>query len=61
MTGKLTRRPMLKTGAALAATGFAAPRVSAQGAKTPTKVHDFLTYADVAKAEAGRPVRLLLP
>src|SRR3954465_9870547 len=47
----LTRRHVLKTGAALAATGFAAPRVSAQGAKAPTKVLDFLTYADVAKAE----------
>src|SRR5712675_2181598 len=50
--GKLTRRHVLKTGAALAATSFAAPRVSAQGAKTPTKVLDFLTYADIAKAEA---------
>src|SRR5258707_609929 len=52
LNGKLTRRHMLKTGAALAATSFAAPGVSAQGAKTPTKVLDFLTYADVAKAEA---------
>ena len=50
--GKPTRRHVLQTGAALAATSFAAPRVSAQGAKTPTKVLDFLTYADVAKAEA---------
>jgi iron(III) transport system substrate-binding protein len=50
-SGNPTRRHMLKVGAALAATAFAAPRVSAQGAKTPTKVHDFLTYADVAKAE----------
>lgn len=46
-----TRRSVLTSGAALAATAFAAPRVSAQGGKTPTKVHDFLTYADVAKAE----------
>ena len=53
MTAKITRRGLLQTGAAAAAaTTFAAPRVSAQGAKTPTKVHDFLTYADVAKAEA---------
>src|SRR5947207_3122265 len=50
--GKPTRRHVLQTGAALAATSFAAPRVSAQGAKTPTKVLDFTTYADVAKAEA---------
>src|SRR5882672_6745037 len=47
-----TRRNILKSGAALAAAAFAAPRVSAQGAKPPTKVLDFLTYADVAKAEA---------
>jgi iron(III) transport system substrate-binding protein len=52
MSNKITRRHVLKAGAALGATAFAAPRVSAQGAKTPTKVHDFLTYADVAKAEA---------
>ena len=51
MSNKITRRHVLKAGAALGAT-FAAPRVSAQGAKTPTNVHDFLTYADVAKAEA---------
>ena len=50
-SGHPSRRHVLKTGAALAAATFAAPRVSAQGAKTPTKVHDFLTYADVAKAE----------
>src|SRR5262249_401738 len=48
---KLTRRHVLKSGAAVAATAFAAPRVSAQGAKQPTKVLDFLTNADVAKAE----------
>src|SRR5262245_36076783 len=49
---KLTRRHVLKAGAAAAATTvFAAPNVSAQGAKKVTKVHDFETYADVAKAE----------
>src|SRR5437764_1519071 len=52
MPNTITRRHVLKTGAVRAATGFAAPRVSAQGAKAPTKVLDFLTYADVAKAEA---------
>ena len=52
MSNKITRRHVLKAGAALSATAFAAPRVSAQGAKTPTKVLDFTTYADVAKAEA---------
>src|SRR2546430_17129305 len=51
MPNTITRRHVLKTGAALGATAFAAPRVSAQGAKTPTKVLDFTTYADVAKAE----------
>ena len=50
--GKITRRRLLQAGAALAAAPMVAPRVSAQGAKTPTKVLDFLTYADVAKAEA---------
>ena len=55
MPNKLTRRHVLQAGAALAATAFAAPHVSAQGARTPTKVLDFLTFADVAKAEAGRP------
>ena len=48
---KLTRRHLLQAGAALAATPVFAPAVSAQGARTPTKVHDFTTYADVAKAE----------
>ena len=52
MPNRITRRHVLKTGAALGATAFAAPYVSAQGAKKPTKVHDFNTYADVAKAEA---------
>jgi iron(III) transport system substrate-binding protein len=48
---KLTRRHLLQAGAALAATPVFAPAVSAQGARTPTKVLDFTTYADVAKAE----------
>src|SRR5256886_8635639 len=52
MATTITRRQALKAGAALGATAFAAPRVSAQGAKTPTKVLDFLPYADVATAEA---------
>jgi iron(III) transport system substrate-binding protein len=51
MPNKFTRRHVLKAGAALGAGAFAAPRVSAQGAKTPTKVLDFTTHADVAKAE----------
>jgi iron(III) transport system substrate-binding protein len=50
---KFTRRQVLQAGTAAAATSMlAAPQVSAQGGKTPTKVLDFLTYADVAKAEA---------
>jgi len=52
MSKKITRRHVLTAGAALGASALAAPHVSAQGAKTPTKVHDFLTLADVAKAEA---------
>jgi iron(III) transport system substrate-binding protein len=51
MPRTITRRHVLKAGSALAATAIAAPRVSAQGAKTPTKVLDFTTFADVAKAE----------
>ncbi len=47
----VTRRTLLKAGAALPLLGVAAPAILAQGAKTPTKVLDFLTYADVAKAE----------
>src|SRR5258708_38742170 len=50
-TKTFTRRHVLKSGAALTASAFAAPRLSAQGAKPPTKVLDFLTRADVAKAE----------
>jgi iron(III) transport system substrate-binding protein len=52
---KLSRRTLLKTGAALAtavtASRLASPAVAQTVGKTPTKVHDFLTYADVAKAE----------
>src|SRR4051795_8230707 len=51
MSKQITRRHVLKAGAALAATAFVAPHLSAQGAKKATKVHDFDTYADVAKAE----------
>src|SRR5215468_4781141 len=53
--GKLTRRGMLKAGTAMTALPFlaiAAPNVLAQGvSKSPTQVLDFLTNADVAKAE----------
>src|SRR5436853_6962279 len=52
MSKTITRRRVLAAGSALAATAIAAPRVSAQGAKTATKVLDFTTFADVAKAEA---------
>jgi iron(III) transport system substrate-binding protein len=45
-----TRRAALGAGAALAALPFAG-RSLAQGARTPTKVLDFHTFADVAKAE----------
>src|SRR5947209_18505483 len=51
MSRTITRRHVLRAGAALGATALAAPRVSAQAAKTPTKVLDFMTNADVAKAE----------
>src|SRR5215208_6859183 len=51
MSKAFTRRRVLQAGAAVAATSFAASHVWAQGAKTATKVHDFTTYADVAKAE----------
>ncbi|MGH6665366.1 MAG: hypothetical protein ACREB2_10770, partial [Pseudolabrys sp.] len=51
----LTRRNMLKAGTAMAAVpllGIAAPSVLAQGtSKSPSKVLDFMTNADVAKAE----------
>src|ERR1700674_5911540 len=55
INGKLTRRRLLKAGTAITAIpffGIAAPRVLAQGlSKSPTKVLDFMTIADVAKAE----------
>ena len=51
----VTRRTLLKIGGAITAVpfvGFAAPGVLAQGrTKSPTKVLDFMTNADVAKAE----------
>src|ERR1700692_3429020 len=50
-----TRRGLLKASATLAFLplgGIASPAALAQSSgKTPTKVLDFLTYADVAKAE----------
>ena len=53
--GKLTRRRVLKAGTAAIALPFleiAAPNVLAQGvSKSPTNVLDFMTNADVAKAE----------
>ena len=51
----VTRRTLLKIGGAISAVpfvGFPAPGVLAQGqTKSPTKVLDFMTNADVAKAE----------
>jgi iron(III) transport system substrate-binding protein len=51
----VTRRTLLKIGGAITAVplvGFAAPSLLAQGqTKSPTKVLDFMTNADVAKAE----------
>src|SRR6516165_9530712 len=50
--GQMTRRTLLKVGTALPLVGIAAPNVLAQPlSKSPTKVLDFETYADVAKAE----------
>jgi iron(III) transport system substrate-binding protein len=50
--GQMTRRTLLKVGTALPLGGVAAPNVLAQPlAKSPTKVLDFETYADVAQAE----------
>ena len=53
--GTITRRGLLKAGTAMAAVpilGISAPTVLAQGmSKSPTKVLDFMTGADVAKAE----------
>jgi iron(III) transport system substrate-binding protein len=51
---KITRRRVLKAAGMLAAVplvGVAAPAVLAQLSKSPSKVLDFLTLADVAKAE----------
>ena len=51
----VTRRTLLKAGGAISALpliGFPAPSLLAQGVtKSPTKILDFLTNADVAKAE----------
>ena len=48
----VTRRTLLKAGATIPLLGVAAPAVLAQGtSKSPTKVLDFMTNADVAKAE----------
>jgi iron(III) transport system substrate-binding protein len=50
--GRLTRRAILQGATALPLLGIAAPAVLAQGmTKSPNKVLDFLTNADVAKAE----------
>ena len=55
MNWKLTRRGLLKAGTVMTALPFlemAAPNVLAQGvSKSPTQVLDFMTNADVAKAE----------
>ena len=50
-TNGSTRRAVLKAGAVLAALPLAG-KAFAQPARAPTKVLDFHTYADVAKAEA---------
>src|SRR5260370_6353588 len=48
----VTRRTLLKAGAAMPFVGIAAPSVLAQAPlKSPTKILDFMTNADVAKAE----------
>src|ERR1700730_17115356 len=48
----VTRRALLKAGAAMPVLGIATPSVLAQTPlKSPTRVHDFMTNADVAKAE----------
>src|SRR6186713_3645064 len=50
--GHITRRALLKAGATIPLVGIAAPSVLSQPlSKSPTKVLDFLTNADVAKAE----------
>ena len=48
----VTRRTLLKAGATIPLLGMAAPAVLAQAPlKSPTKILDFMTNADVAKAE----------
>ena len=48
----VTRRTILKAGVAMPLLGIAAPAVLAQAPlKSPTRVLDFMTNADVAKAE----------
>src|SRR5215468_7957548 len=50
--GRMTRRALLKAGAALPLVGVAAPNVLSQPlSKSPATVLDFKTNADVAKAE----------
>src|SRR5499425_2659786 len=50
--GRITRRALLKASAALPLVGIAAPNVLSQPlSKSPTKVLDFQTNADIAKAE----------
>ena len=50
--GHITRRALLKAGVALPLVGIAAPNVLSQPlSKSPSKVLDFPTDADVAKAE----------
>ena len=50
--GHITRRALLKAGVALPLVGVAAPNVLSQPlSKSPTKVLDFQTNADVAKGE----------
>ncbi|MGH6682963.1 MAG: hypothetical protein ACRECA_03390, partial [Pseudolabrys sp.] len=53
--GVITRRGLLQAGTAIAAVpflGISAPNVLAQGmSKSPTKVLDFMTNADVDKAK----------
>jgi len=53
-TGEITRRDLLKAGALLAGApimGAAAPAGAQTPGRSATKVHDFLTFADVARAE----------
>ena len=48
---KLTRRRLLKAGTALPLLGIATPSLAQSVSKSPTMVLDFLTNADVAKAD----------